>query len=104
MELVGHEDDETRSPTSFISWVVHHSSFKKEFSVLLKCDLTKEVFADQLRHILMYYFWSKCEWETVLKPWVGDMNIGRKIDVYNQVMLNLDKFVDYCWSFKSEKH
>ena len=83
--------------------IFHHSSFKKEFSVLLKCDLTKEVFADQLRHILMYYFWSKCEWETVLKPWVGDMNIGRKIDVYNQVMLNWDKFVAYCWSFKSEK-
>ena len=83
--------------------IFEHSSFKKEFSVLLKCDLTKEVFADQLRHILMYYFCSKCEWETVLKPWVGDMNIGRKIDVYNQVMLNWDRFVDYVWSFKSEK-
>ena len=33
--------------------IFEHSSFKKEFSVLLKCDLTKEVFADQLRHILM---------------------------------------------------
>ena len=84
--------------------IFEHSSFKKEFSVLLQCDLTKEVFADQLRHILMYYFWSKCEWETVLKPWVGDMNIGKKIDVYDQIMLNWDKFVDYCWTFKSEKH
>ena len=82
--------------------IFEHGSFKKEFNVLLKCDLTKEVFADQLRHILMYYFWSKCEWETVLKPWVGDMNIGRKIDVYNQVMLNWDKFVDYCWSFTNQ--
>ena len=80
--------------------IFEHSSFKKEFSVLLKCDLTKEVFADQLRHILMYYFWSKCEWETVLKPWVGDMNIGRKIDVYNQVMLNWDKFVEYAYNCK----
>ena len=31
--------------------IFEHSSFKKEFSVLLQCDLTKEVFADQLRHI-----------------------------------------------------
>lgn len=27
------------------------------------------------------------------------MNIGKKIDIYDQVMLNWDKFVDYCWSF-----
>ena len=80
--------------------IFEHSSFKKEFSVLLKCDLTKEVFADQLRHILMYYFWSKCEWETVLKPWVGDMNIGKKIDVYDQIMLNWDKFVEYAYNCK----
>lgn len=79
--------------------IFEHDSFKKEFNALLKCDLTKEVFADQLKHILMYYFWSKCQWETVLKPWVGDMNIGKKIDVYDQVILNWDKFVDYCWSF-----
>ena len=80
--------------------IFEHSSFKKEFSVLLQCDLTKEVFADQLRHILMYYFWSKCEWETVLKPWVGDMNIGKKIDVYDQIMLNWDKFVEYAYNCK----
>ena len=80
--------------------IFEHGSFKKEFNVLLKCDLTKEVFADQLRHILMYYFWSKCEWETVLKPWVGDMNIGKKIDVYEQVMLNWDKFVEYAYNCK----
>ena len=83
--------------------IFEHSSFKKEFSVLLKCDLTKEVFSDQLKHILQYYFCGKCEWETVLKPWVGDMNIGKNIDVYDQIMLNWDMFVDYCWSFKSEK-
>ena len=83
--------------------IFEHSSFKKEFSVLLQCDLTKEVFSDQLKHILQYYFWGKCEWEIVLNHDNGT-NIGRKIDVYNQVMLNWDKFVDYCWSFKSEKY
>lgn len=82
--------------------IFEHSSFKKEFSVLLKCDLTKEVFADQLKHILQYYFWGKCEWEIVLNHDNGT-NSDRKIDVYEQVMLNWDKFVDYCWSFKSEK-
>ena len=30
MELVGHEDDETRSPTSFSSWVVHVQAAKRK--------------------------------------------------------------------------
>ena len=29
-ELVGYEDDETRSPTSFSSWVVHDSEEQTE--------------------------------------------------------------------------
>ena len=81
--------------------IFEHSSFKKEFSVLLKCDLTKEVFSDQLKHILQYYFWGKCEWEIVLNNDNGT-NSDRKIDVYEQVMLNWDKFVDYCWSFTNQ--
>lgn len=81
--------------------IFEHSSFKKEFSVLLKCDLTKEVFSDQLKHILQYYFWGKCEWEIVLNHDNGT-NINRKIDIYEQVMLNWDKFVEYCWSFTNQ--
>lgn len=83
--------------------VFDHGSFMKELKELLQCDLTKEVFADRLRHILLYYYWSKCEWETVLvKPWVGDDNVAEKIDVYDQVMLNWDKFVDYVWNNKQK--
>ena len=69
--------------------------------MLLKCDLTKEVFSDQLKHILQYYFWGKCEWEIVLNHDNGT-NSDRKIDVYEQVMLNWDKFVEYCWSFTNQ--
>lgn len=79
--------------------VFEHGSFKKEFDLLLELGLSKEEFSDKLKRILMYYFWSKCEWETVLKPWVGDDSVEEKIDVFDQVMLNWDKFVDYCWSF-----
>lgn len=44
-----------------------------------KCK-TKEEFADKVKSELMYYFWSKCEWEVLLvrendriiiKPWIG---------------------------------
>ena len=59
------------------------------------------LFCDRLQRDLMYWFWSKCEWEIVLKPWVG---IAReeKIDVYDQVMLNWDQFCKYTWNHGAE--
>ena len=50
----------------------------------------------------MYYMWSKCEYEIILSPLTGRAD-DIKIDVYDQIMMNFDRFVDYCWSFKSEK-
>lgn len=29
----------------------------------------KDGFAEEIRHSLMYYFWSKCEWEIILSHW-----------------------------------
>ena len=37
----------------------------------------------------MYMYWGRCEWELVLKPWVGHSN-ERKVDVHWQLMHNLD--------------
>ena len=78
----------------------------------------------------MYYFWCKCEWETVITSWPPHItmkeldrlntereketekynrepyclyvepDISEKIDVYQQVMNNFDIFVDYVWGFK----
>lgn len=36
-----------------------------------------------------YMFWCRCEYELVLKPWVGHKN-EKKIDVHWQIMNNLD--------------
>ena len=37
----------------------------------------------------MYMYWGRCEWEIVLKPWVGHDN-EQKVDVHWQLMNNLD--------------
>lgn len=37
----------------------------------------------------MYMFWSRCQYELVLKPWVGHDN-EQKVDVHWQLMHNLD--------------
>lgn len=61
----------------------------------------KEAFLEQLRRDLMYYFWSKCEWEVVIQSWPAGHG-EKKIDVYDQVMLNWNIFCDYVWSHKDE--
>lgn len=63
----------------------------------------KAEFSDEVRKHLAYYYWSKCEWEIVLSPWPQSQNcIDKKIDVYYQVMLNWEQFIDYLWDRKAE--
>lgn len=57
-----------------------------------------EAFAEEVKRSLMYYFWSKCEWEVILSPWPERKDFQeKKIDVYDQVMLNWDNFIKYVW-------
>ena len=86
-----------------IKWnIFNHGSFKKEVDVLLKEKIDKDDFSEKLKREVMYYFWSKCEYEIILSPWTGRAD-DIKIDVYDQIIMNFDRFVDYVWSFKSEK-
>ena len=77
--------------------IFNHGTFEKELNELEYS--TYEEFKENLKHLLMYYFWSKCEWEIILSAWppTDDMKEATKIDVYNQVLLNWDVFCDYVW-------
>lgn len=55
-----------------------------------------EAFAEAVRQELMYYFWSKCEWEIVLTSWPTGRS-EQKVDVYDQVRMNWDVFISYLW-------
>lgn len=64
-----------------------------------------EAFKEQLKRDAMYYFWSKCEWEIILSPWVRRMdftNTEVKIDVFDQLQLNWDAFCKYTWDHGAE--
>jgi hypothetical protein len=79
--------------------IFDHLGFAKEVEKALHSFKSREEFAKKLRSELFYYFGSKCEWEVIVSPWVGSRNKeGIKVDVYNQVMLNWDAFVDYVWT------
>lgn len=59
----------------------------------------REAFEKAVKSDLMYHFWSKCEWEVVIDHWPhSDRKRARKVDVFEQVMLNWGQFADYVWS------
>ena len=57
-------------------------------------------YQEDIDGILMYYFWCKCEWEIILSNFPpSDSFHEKKIDVYQQVKINWDKFIDYIFSY-----
>lgn len=71
-----------------------------------KCA-TKEAFAEKMRRELMYYFWSRAEWEMIieiddngrvwLSPWCGCRDTEKaKIDVSDRI--------DFDWRGLARKH
>ena len=107
--------------------IFDHSGFYKDVEKAVKVATTKEIFADLIKKSLMYYFWCRAEHEVVITSWPPyidkteldrlnveyeeyhnkwghypycldvRLTIGEKIDIYSQVMLNWDVFVDYVW-------
>ena len=88
-----------------------------------------EKFAEEVRKSLQYYYWSKSEYETIITSWppyiesdeldrlnkekeirlekYGNfyreavvLNVSHKIDIYTQIMMNWDRFIDYIWNNK----
>ena len=86
-----------------VSNVFNHVQYKEEVEELLHKCTNMEDFSDKLRSITMYFFWSKCEWETVIHPWIGDEKVSKKIDVSWQLNNNWSQFVEYVWSVNPKK-
>ena len=64
------------------------SSYKNDF----------QKFAESVKRSLSYYFWSKCEWEIILSCFPPYKKFkDEKIDVYDQVMMNWEIFINYVW-------
>ena len=108
--------------------IFNHSGFANEVDELIKEDVTRDEFDEKLRMILFYYFGSKAEYEVVITSWVPHISkeefdrlnieyekhnqqwgyypyalsiepdVGRKVDIYSQVMMNWEQFVEYVWN------
>ena len=107
--------------------IFDHGRFSEEvYELINKREMTYEDFSEKLRCSLMYYFWSKAEHEIVITsfpPYINKdevsrivsesdnckyiMNVrldrGEKIDIYNQLQMNWEHFVDYVWNNRRKR-
>lgn len=102
--------------------IFDHSSFRNSVNKLKEVKelgIGKPEFEEALRRIVMYYFWSKYEYEVVVTsfpPYINKQELERlnseyekhgrldvrldtrsKIDIYTQIRLNWSVFVNYVW-------
>lgn len=100
-----HRHIETYNIFKHTSFVKDCQKIVKRYSKTEKAEgvFNREAFAEEIRHELMYYFWSKCEWEVIIDHWPPHESFqSEKIDVYDQIRLNWNVFIDYLWSHKEE--
>lgn len=84
--------------------VFDHSRFRSDAEKYLKKCKTKEELANELRSSLMCCYWSKFEWEILLSPLnQREQDKAKKIDVFRQVEINWNAFMDYMWNVKMGK-
>lgn len=109
--------------------VFTHYGFSTKVEKAIGESKTKEELSNKVKDAAMYHFWAKCEYEIILSPWPPHityrefcemqeeadkqrMKYGRepvclsgapehskKIDIYEQLMLNWDKFIDYIYDW-----
>lgn len=86
--------------------VFSHTGFSKDCTRAVKTFLDSpdegiERLQEEIKHCLMYWFWSKCEWEVVITGW-PDADTREKTDVFKQVTLNYQRFFDYLWENRAK--
>ncbi|MBQ2388948.1 MAG: hypothetical protein II305_02725 [Clostridia bacterium] len=94
----------------------HYEKIAKE---LKKETNSKEEFVEEFRVKLMSQFWSRSEYEVVVTSWPPyidkeeldrlnqedvkyranvRLTVGKKIDIFNQLEMNWNQFIDYVWN------
>ena len=72
---------------------------KKVFRKYSKPEQIK-ILEEQIRGWAQYCFWCKCEYEILISGWIHEKT-QKKIDVYDQLMLNWDSFFQYVYDHKA---
>lgn len=76
---------------------------EREYEKDLSKNLLKDMFRDKLKKWILdksqYMFWSRCEYEVILSPWPPNENVSRKIDVFEQIEMNIEVITDMFYNY-----
>lgn len=80
--------------------IFNHYMFRQDlFEIYNKFKDDKDNFLSEIKKSLMYYYWSKCEWEIILSDWPPSKKFNEmKISVYDQINNNWHIFSEYIWN------
>ena len=83
--------------------VFNHYSFCEYLKNAVENIKNKNEFSEKVKRLSMYYFWAKCEYEILITTWLERKDFkSEKIDVYDQLQLNWNVFINYIWENKKE--
>ena len=75
--------------------IFDHWKFREDVEKAIKKSKTREELEEKVKSELMFYFWSKYEYEVLITTFPANEDETIKVDVYWQVINNFDRFVDY---------
>lgn len=75
--------------------------FKNE--VLDKKPKTREELKELIEKWAKYHYWCRAEWEILIGGLFYGDDKFQKVDVYQQIMINIDRLVDYVWKVISNE-
>lgn len=77
--------------------VFNHYSFRRAVLDIFNNRLCMDEFEEMIDKEAMYYFWCKAEYEVMIGG-LFERGQKTKIDIYSQLKLNWDRFIDYLWN------
>ena len=82
--------------------VFNHYSFNKAVINIFNKRLRIDEFEKMIDKEVMYYFWCRAEYEVMISG-LFERGAKTKIDIYTQLKLNWDRFIDYLWNEYTSK-
>ena len=76
---------------------------EREFKKSSLKDMSKESLMSWILDKSRYMFWSRCEYEVILSPWPPNENVSRKIDVFEQIEMNIEVITDMFYNYHKNK-
>lgn len=73
-----------------------------EYNKLKSKPSTMEELKDFIERKAKYQWWARCEYEIILVDW-PNKSVSEKVDVYSQVMMNIDIITEVLYSNVTEE-